>query len=72
MAGVLTARLTRSLGLAAGAARIYGPGFGATAGREDHPLVRDPASRQLEGVRDQGAFRRLLCRRICEMSAAVH
>ena len=72
MAGVLTARLTRSLGLAAGAARIYGPGFGAAAGREDHPLVRDPASRQLEGVRDQGAFRRLLCRRICEMSVAVH
>jgi hypothetical protein len=72
MAGALTASLTRSLGLAAGAARVYAPGFAATADREDHPLVRDPASRQLEGVRDQGAFRRLLCRRICAMSVAAH
>lgn len=70
MAGLLTTRFTRSRGPAAGAARIYRPGFTVAAAGSDHPLIGDPAAKGAQRLADQGAFRRLLCRRICELSAA--
>ncbi len=70
MAGLLARRLAGGHGPAPGAARIYRPGFSATAVRGDHPLVRDATAIGPEGVRDQAAFRRLLCRKICEMSVS--
>ena len=66
---VLAGRLTRSLVPVPGAARIYRAGFTQASGSADHPLIRDPAKG--EAGTDQGGFRRLLCRRICEMSAAA-
>ncbi len=71
MAGALNRRLTRSLGPAPGAARIYRPGFTATAVGRDHPLIREPSVTNAGSASDQGAFRRLLSRRICELSAVA-
>ena len=71
MADVLAGRLPKPLAAVPGAARIYQPGFQASAPRTDHPLVRNPSRTGPADVVDQGAFRRLLCRRICDMSAAA-
>ncbi len=72
MAVLLARRLPSGQGPAPGAARIYRPGFSATAARGEHPLVRDASPSGVEGGRDQGAFRRLLCRQVCAMSVAVN
>jgi hypothetical protein len=61
-------QFAKHLGPVQGAVRIYRPGFTAAARREDHPLLRDPALDGVESAHDMGAFRRLLCRRICELS----
>ncbi len=51
-----------------GAARIYGAGFAPGADPRDHPLVRDGSPRG----EDPGAFRRLLCRKVCAMSVITN
>lgn len=70
MAIELARQFTGPLAPVPAAARIYRPGFSAAAARGDHPLIREPARRVAATAIDQGGFRRLLCRRICEMSAA--
>ena len=54
-----------------GAARIYAPGFDINAVRENHPLVRDNKNTNAAGKEDAGAFRRLLCQKICAMSVGT-
>lgn len=63
-------RFGEHFGIVAGAARIYAPGFSATAAPLDHPLLRDQRAR---GARadDAGAFRRFLCEKICAMSVVT-
>ena len=58
-------------GVVPGAARIYAPGFDSNAVREDHPLVRDNKNTNADGKQDAGAFRRLLCQKICAMSVGT-
>lgn len=60
-------RLGHDFGVLPGAARIYAPGFGATAGPQHHPLVRDAKAVGAQ-FDDAGAFRRLLCQKICALS----
>lgn len=64
----LTQRLGTPLGVAPGAARIYGPGFTADAAPKDHPLVRPGTAPGGSSANDPGVFRRRLCRRLCAMS----
>lgn len=61
-------RLGRNLGPVPAAARIYAPNFTAADGPKDHPLIRVPTAASAHGTSDQGAFRRLLSRRVCAMS----
>lgn len=66
LAAQVAGRLGDPFGVVPGAARIYAPHFRATDAPQQHPLVRDntPA-----GANEPGAFRRLLCRQICALSA---
>ena len=61
-------RLAENFGVLPGAARIYAPHFSAQDTAEQHPLVRDNTS---PAAKDPGAFRRLLCRQICALSAST-
>lgn len=61
-------RLGRELAVEQGAARVYTAGFGPSADRRKHPLVRDPSPRGVERHADPGAFRRLLRKKICALS----
>lgn len=55
------------LGVVAGAARIYSAKLPLVANSYDHPLVRN--TRAIGNTQDSaGAFRRLLCQKICAMS----
>lgn len=59
----------RGLAPAAASVRIYMPGFGAAATSRDHPWMRPAASSEPgEAAADAGAFRRFVCRRVCELS----
>lgn len=51
-----------------GAARIYGPGFRTSANVAAHPLIKDTSRPAAGSSPDPGAFRRLLRRKICELS----
>jgi len=60
-------RLGPHLGVVPGAARIYGAGRAIVASRYDHPLIRDNTGIGNQ-TRNAGAFRRLMCQKICAMS----
>lgn len=62
-------RLGAEFAVEQGAARIYTAGFSTGADRTGHPLLRDVSPRGAPSKSDPGAFRRLLCRKICAMSA---
>ena len=62
-----TRRLGRQFAIVPGAARIYAPGFSSHSTMSDHPLVRNTRPTD-ESASDAGAFRRLLCQRICMLS----
>jgi hypothetical protein len=70
----IVAALRREFGPAlapvAGAARIYRPGFQAGADPREHPLVRNLAMPDGSSP-PPAAFRRLLCQRVCALSAAA-
>ena len=68
VAAAVKGRLGESFGLVAGAARIYAPRFGASAALAEHPLIRNTAPASASAAPDAGAFRRLLCRKVCAMS----
>ena len=68
VAAAVRERLGENFGLVAGAARIYAPRFCTTATPADHPLVRNAAPADASAAPDAGAFRRLLCRKICALS----
>ena len=68
VAADVKARLGQDFGVVAGAARIYAPRFGPAAALTDHPLLRDGGVAGTSKTEDAGAFRRLLCRRICALS----
>lgn len=67
MAAGLVDFLGPGLGLVHGAARIYAPGFNASATTADHPLVRELKAQGDSQVQDPGAFRRQLVRKILAM-----
>ena len=60
-------QLGHEFGIVPGAARIYAPGFDTSSQPSGHPLVRD---NRATGPRseDAGAFRRLLCQKVCALS----
>ena len=60
-------QLGHEFGIVPGAARIYAPGFAANSQSRDHPLVRDSRAAGLRSE-DAGAFRRLLCQKVCALS----
>lgn len=66
----VTHRLGKGLGPVQGAARIYQPGFTATAIPKDNPLIRDSTAPSAQRDDDPGGFRRLVCRRVCAMSVS--
>lgn len=68
VAAAVKGRLGESFGLVAGAARIYAPRFDANATVAENPLIRNSAPVSASAAPDAGAFRRLLCRRVCAMS----
>lgn len=70
MATGLADDLGPGLGLVHGAARIYAPGFHASATPADHPLVRELNARGDMPAEDPGAFRRQLVRKILAMGVA--
>ena len=63
----------RHLAPVPGAVRIYMPGFSAGSGANDHPLIRNqpPADADGDATLDPGAFRRLVCRRLCALSVSA-
>ncbi|HSW16860.1 MAG TPA: hypothetical protein VLJ86_06505 [Ramlibacter sp.] len=68
----LTERIGSELAPAAGAARIYLPGFSAASAAAVHPMVRAPARKPstADGAgAHAAAFRRLLVLRLCAFSA---
>jgi hypothetical protein len=66
---VLAERFGRKLAPAAAAVRVYLPGFAASAESSAHPWIRPAASGEaLEGASGAAAFRRFVCRRVCELS----
>lgn len=67
LAALAGPRLGASFSIVPGAARIFAPGFGPQSLRADHPLVRNMRSADASAA-DAGAFRRLLCQRICALS----
>lgn len=70
LSGAVTQRLGEPFGVVAGAARIYLPGFDPEDTPTRHPLLRDNSPNDSQAANDAGAFRKLLCRRICALSAA--
>jgi hypothetical protein len=60
-------RFGRSLAPLGAAVRIYMPGFQPTAASRDHPFIR-PATAHGESAAEDGAFRRFVCKRVCELS----
>ncbi len=68
LAAEASERFGADFGLLAGAARIYGAGFGPEAAPAAHPLIKNPRSVRAAESADPAAFRRLLCRRVFEMS----
>ncbi|MDB5870606.1 MAG: hypothetical protein JWQ07_48 [Ramlibacter sp.] len=62
-------RLGKNLVPVPGVPRIYGPNFSPDAVPKDHPLMRSPAASGAQTASDPGASRRLLCQRVCAMSA---
>jgi hypothetical protein len=63
----VTEQLGPRLGIVPGAARIYSAKVPLVANSHDHPLVRN--TRAVGNAQDSaGAFRRLLCQKICAMS----
>ncbi|MBT9491848.1 MAG: hypothetical protein IV107_05775 [Paucibacter sp.] len=71
MADEVAERFGADFGPLAGAARIYGAGFGPDAAAAAHPLIKNPRSPKAATSEDPAAFRRLLCRRIFEMSVSA-
>ena len=71
---LFTEQFGRRLAPVPASVRVYMPGFGAAAEPSDHPWIRPPASAApSEQVPDAAAFRRFVCRRICELSVqAAH
>lgn len=67
MAQAVAGRLGAHLGVVPGAARIYGAGAPLVASTRDHPLVRNNAGPG-NPAGNTGAFRRLLCQKVCAMS----
>ena len=67
LARAATRRLGQQFAIVPGAARFYAPGFSSQSARTDHPLVRNTRSADVPES-DAGAFRRLLCQRICALS----
>jgi hypothetical protein len=61
-------RFGRRLAPAAASVRIYMPGFGASAEPREHPLMRPAHAAPPGQAPDPAAFRRFVCRRICELS----
>ena len=70
MATGLADYLGPGLGLVHGAARIYAPGFSASATTADHPLVRELKAQDDSQKEDPGAFRRQLVRKILAINVA--
>ncbi len=68
VSGEVAQRLGPDFGLVYGAARVYAPHFSPNAVQQDHPLLKDPKPAGVARDADPGAFRRMLCRRICAMS----
>ncbi len=68
VSGQVAQRFGAEFGLIPTAARIYGPGFAAGADPASHPLLRNTRRPNSAKADDPGAFRRALCRRICDMS----
>lgn len=66
LAGEVVMRFGKDFGLVHGAARIYAAGFNPDAFPQDHPLIRDTSVR----AKDPGAFRRLLCQKVCALSVS--
>ena len=66
LASEVVLRFGKDFGLVHGAARIYAAGFNPDAFVQDHPLIRDTSLR----ATDPGAFRRLLCQKICALSVS--
>ena len=66
VASEVVLRFGKDFGLVHGAARIYTAGFNPDAFVQDHPLIRDSSVR----ATDPGAFRRLLCQKVCAMSVS--
>lgn len=67
VASAVAARFGTDFGVVHGAARIYAAGFNPDAFPQDHPLIRDTSSR----AQDPGAFRRLLCQKVCALSVGT-
>lgn len=70
-AALMAHRHGRRLAPVAAEVRIYAAGFSNSDAPEDHPLVRPPPRVSTEGLPVPGhasAFRRSVCRRLCEMS----
>ena len=66
VASEVVMRFGKDFGLVHGAARIYAAGFNPDALPQDHPLIRDTSVR----AKDPGAFRRLLCQKVCALSVS--
>lgn len=64
VAGEVSVRFGKDFRLVHGAARVYAAGFSANSALPNHPLIRDTSVR----ATDPGAFRRLLCQKVCAMS----
>lgn len=67
MAAEASSFLGRHLGPVPGAARIYRTGLQSDAASKDHPVVRDHNADSPDA--HPGNFRRLLCQRVCALSA---
>jgi hypothetical protein len=76
-----TQAVDRKLAPVQGAVRIYKPGFALDADGKDHPLFRPDSSKPAPTMPDgstaaaaevngPAAFRRLLCRKLCQISVA--
>ena len=63
-------RLGKHLAPLPGVPRIYGPGFSPAAASSEHPLMRAPTGSPAHPVVDPNASRRMLCQKVCAMSAA--
>lgn len=69
----LTERFGRRLAPAPAAVRVYLPGFDAEDASNAHPVIRPrkPAAEADPAVNEATAFRRYVCRRVCELGAVT-